>query len=90
MFCPGRMGRSFWGSPPHDPAGHGRQAGSVPGDPCLRLILEVVPAAEPVRGVVRAVDGEWEVGFRGWLELAAALETALRRGASGPGKDPLG
>ena len=71
----------FLGGDPHDRASGQVQAEAVPSDPCVRLVLEVVLGAEPVRGVVR--DGEWECGFYGWLELAAALEAALERGETG-------
>jgi hypothetical protein len=49
----------------------------------IRVIVELEPASEPIRGSVRT-DETGERGFDGWIQLTAALEDARAASASPP------
>jgi len=54
----------------------------------ISLTIELQPEGERIAGSMRIEDGA-EQGFRGWLELAAALEEA-RGGEPPPAPQPGG
>jgi hypothetical protein len=56
----------------------------------VALRLDVVPGADPIRGVLTAQDGAAHA-FVGWLGLAAEIERTLRAGddaTAPPGGSP--
>jgi hypothetical protein len=55
---------------------------SAPGRRPIRVDLDLVPDAEPIRGQMRAVDGMAQP-FSGWLELIQLLEKARISDAPG-------
>jgi hypothetical protein len=55
---------------------------SAPGRRPIRVDLDLVPDAEPIRGQVRSAGGPTEP-FSGWLELIQLLERARITGPSG-------
>jgi hypothetical protein len=62
--------------------GHGPPMTPTPGRRPIRVDLELVPDAEPIRGQVRDADGAAQP-FSGWLELIQLLE--LVRISDAPG-----
>jgi hypothetical protein len=55
----------------------------------LRLVLDVEPDAEPIRGTVRDADGA-ERAFVGWLALVGVLDELRGTGALLCSHEPLG
>lgn len=54
--------------------------------PQIVLQLEIDAGSEPISGRLRG-DGGSATGFAGWLELAAAIERALRAAAAAAGDE---